>query len=163
MNEEITAIEKNKTWNLTELPKGKQAIGLKCIFKIKYGVDGSIQHHKERLVEKGYSQLQGIDYEETFSPMACFETVRFILAVAAHNQWIVNHIDDKFTILNAELKEEVYVTQPDGYKKLREEQKLYKLNKAFYGQMQAPRAWYSCIDEFFIQSLCMIDHVNQYS
>lgn len=84
MNEELAAIERNNTGNLTTLPKGKQAIGLKWIFMIKYGAYGSVQRYKARLVAKCYSQQQGIDYEETFSLVARFETVRLILSIVAH-------------------------------------------------------------------------------
>ncbi|KAL3500574.1 hypothetical protein ACH5RR_039667 [Cinchona calisaya] len=115
MEEEIVAIRKNETWNLVDLPKGKKVIGLKWVFKTKYNTDGSVQKHKARLVARGYSQQRGIDFDETFSPVVCFETVRTILAMAAQLRWKVYQFDVKSAFLNGDLKEEVYVNQPDGF------------------------------------------------
>ncbi|GJS05933.1 integrase [Tanacetum coccineum] len=105
--------------------------------------------HKARLVARGYIQEHGIDYEETFSPVARFETVRVILALAAQMQWTIFQFDVKSAFLNGELKEDVYVQQPEYFEVAGEEHKVYKLEKALYGLKQAPRAWYSKIDEFF--------------
>ncbi|KAL3533482.1 hypothetical protein ACH5RR_007003 [Cinchona calisaya] len=85
--EELMAIQENETWELTDLPNGKNVIGLKWIFKTKYHVDGSVLKHKAHLVAKGYSQQQGIDFEETFSPVAGFDTVRILLALATQLKW----------------------------------------------------------------------------
>ena len=143
MNEEIAAIEKNGTWMLEDLPENKSAIGLKWVFKTKYNADGSVQKHKARLVVKGYAQQQGIDYEETFSPVARFETVRMFLALAAHLKWPIYQLDVKSAFLNGDLEEEVYVVQPEGFVVEGMEDKVYRLKKALYGLKQAPRAWYS--------------------
>lgn len=115
MMEELQSIEKNKTWELTKLPPGKQVIGLKWVFKTKIASDGSIQKYKARLVAKGYAQKQGIDFEETFSPVAHFEIVRIVLALAAQLQWPVYQFDVKSAFLNGDLVEEVYVAQPEGF------------------------------------------------
>lgn len=149
MKEELAAIEKNSTWEMTDLPEGKNVIGLKWVFKTKLNADGSIQKHKARLVAKGYSQQQGIDFEETFSPVARFETVRLLLALAAQLKWKVYQLDVKSAFLNGDLDEEVYVAQPEGFEIQGREEKVYKLNKALYGLKQAPRAWYSKIDSYF--------------
>lgn len=150
MREEICAINKNNTWLLCELPAGKRAIGLKWIYKTKYGSNGEVQRHKARLVVKGYSQQAGIDFEETFAPVARFETVRIFLALAAQRHLIVHQFDVKSAFLNGELNEEVYVEQPVGFVEKGSEAKVYKLRKALYGLKQAPRAWYSHIDQYFL-------------
>ncbi|GKB51439.1 retrovirus-related pol polyprotein from transposon TNT 1-94, partial [Tanacetum coccineum] len=111
MQEEINSIEKNGTWKLVNLPEGKKAIGLKWIFKTKLHLDGTIQRHKARLVARGYVQEQGIDFEETFSPVARFEPVRIILALAAMMRWMVFQFDVKSAFLNGELKEEGWQMQ----------------------------------------------------
>ncbi|CAL5345664.1 unnamed protein product [Camellia sinensis] len=152
MVEELAAIEKNRTWEMMDLSEGKNAIGLKWVFKTKFGADGSIQKHKARLVAKGYAQQHGIDFEETFSPVARFETVRIIFALAAQLQWPVYQLDVKSAFLNGDLQEEVYVTQPEGFMIEGKETKVYKLRKALYGLKQAPRAWYSKIDGYFQQN-----------
>lgn len=149
MNEELSAIERNHTWEMVNLPDGKNLISLKWVFKTKYLADGSIQKHKARLVVRGFTQQHGIDYDETFSPVARFETVRTILAVAAQEQWKIHQFDVKSAFLNGDLKEEVYVSQPPGFESKTDPHKVLRLRKALYGLKQAPRAWYSKIDDFF--------------
>ncbi|KAJ4754257.1 polyprotein [Rhynchospora pubera] len=152
MQEELAAIERNNTWKLVQLPQGKNVIGVKWVFKTKYGADGTINKYKARLVVKGYAQKYGLDFEETFSPVARFETVRMILSLAAQMKKHVYQLDVKSAFLNGDLNEEVYVEQPEGFKKKGKENWVYKLTKALYGLKQAPRAWYSKIDSCFIKS-----------
>ena len=149
MEDELLSIQRNGTWELVDLPEGKNVISLKWIFKTKFLPDGSIQKYKARLVARGFLQQQGIDFEETFAPVARFETVRLILALAAHKQWKIFQFDVKSAFLNGDLEEEVYVCQPPGFENMEEENKVYRLRKALYGLKQAPRAWYSKIDNFF--------------
>ncbi|PKA48313.1 Retrovirus-related Pol polyprotein from transposon TNT 1-94 [Apostasia shenzhenica] len=149
MEEEISAINKNKTWALTDLPEGKAAIGLKWVFRVKYNVDGSVHKYKARLVVKGYAQQAGIDYFETFSPVARMETIRTVLSLAAHYNWNVYQFDVKSAFLNGDLFEDVYVEQPQGFIIQGKQDKVYKLKKALYGLKQAPRAWYEKIDSYF--------------
>ncbi|KAG7599586.1 Reverse transcriptase RNA-dependent DNA polymerase [Arabidopsis suecica] len=139
--DEISSIIKNNTWNLVDLPAGAKPIGLKWVFKIKRNSDGIINKYKARLVAKGYVQKHGIDFDEVFAPVACIETIRFIVALAASNGWEVHHLDVKTAFLHGELKEVVFVTQPEGFVVSGSENKVYKLNKALYGLRQAPRAW----------------------
>ncbi|KAK3147062.1 hypothetical protein QOZ80_3BG0277590 [Eleusine coracana subsp. coracana] len=115
MIEEMASIEHNQTWSLVTLPAGQRAIGLKWVFKIKKDEHGNVTKHKVRLVAKGYVQRQGIDYEEVFAPVARMESVRVLLAVAAHRSWSVHHMDVKSAFLNGDLVEEVYVQQPPGF------------------------------------------------
>lgn len=138
---EIKSIVKNKTWDLVELPAGAKAIGLKWIFKVKRNADESINKYKARLVAKGYIQKRGIDFDEVFAHVARIETVRFLLALAASRGWQVHHLDIKTAFLHGDLKEEVYVSQPEGFEVEQQESKVYKLNKALYSLRQAPRAW----------------------
>jgi hypothetical protein len=147
MLEEMAAIERSKTWHLTKLPAGQRAIGLKWVFKLKKDAK-----HKARLVAKGYVQKPGLDYEDAFAPMARLESVRMLLAIAAQENWTVHHMDVKSAFLNGELCEEVYVVQPPGFVKEREEKKVLQLDKALYGMRQAPRAWNIKLD----RSLCRI-------
>ena len=150
MEEEIYVIEKNKTWELVEKPQNKEVIGVKWIFKTKLNLDGSIQRNKARLVAKGYSQQPGIDFHETFAPVARLDTIRALISLAAQKSWFLYQLDVKSAFLNETLNEEVYVEQPQGFVTKGEEEKVYKLKKALYGLKQAPRAWYSDIDAYFI-------------
>ena len=152
MDQEIESIEKNDTWYLTDLPSEAKKIGVKWIFKTKYNEAGKIEKHKARLVAKGYSQQYGVDYKEVFAPVARWDTIRTILALAACKGWIVYQLDVKSAFLHGELVEEVYVEQPLGYQK-EDKNKVYKLKKALYGLRQAPRAWYSKIEAYFNQEL----------
>ncbi|GJW20080.1 ribonuclease H-like domain, reverse transcriptase, RNA-dependent DNA polymerase [Tanacetum coccineum] len=141
MKVELDSINRNNTWELTTLPKGHKAIGLKWVFKTKKDANGNIIKHKARLVAKGYIQEHGIDFEEVFAPVARMETIRLLLAIAANNKWEVHHLDVKSAFLHGDLKEEVYVTQPEGFIKREDNGKVYRLIKALYGLRQAPRAW----------------------
>jgi hypothetical protein len=151
MQEEIDSIEKNKTWELVEKPNNKEAIGVKWVYKVKHNPDGSVQKNKARLVAKGYAQQPGIDYEETFSPVARHDTIRALISLAAQKMWKLYQLDVKSAFLNGELKEEVYVEQPQGFEIEGQEEKVYRLKKALYGLKQAPRAWYSNIDNYFMK------------
>lgn len=139
--DEISSIVKNDTWILVDLPAKCKAIGLKWIFKVKRNSDGSINKYKARLVAKGYIQRYGVDFEEVFAPVARIETVRLIMGMAASHSWELHHLDVKTAFLHGDLKEEVYVSQPEGFVIKGEETKVYKLKKALYGLRQAPRTW----------------------
>ncbi|CAL8993586.1 unnamed protein product [Prunus brigantina] len=149
MKAELDMIEKNNTCSLVDRPFGKPIIGVKWVYKTKLNLDGSVQKNKARLVAKGYSQKPGIDYNETFAPVARLDTIRTLIALAAQKEWHLYQLDVKSAFLNGVLKEEVYVEQPQGFVRKNEEIKVYKLNKALYGLKQAPRAWYDEIDSYF--------------
>jgi hypothetical protein len=117
MKEEYDSIIKNETWELTELPENKTPIGSKWLFKYKFNVDGSIDKYKARLVAKGYSQKEGIDYEDTFAPVAKMNTIRLMITLATKNNWQLHQLDVKSAFFNGELKEEVYLVQPEGFVK----------------------------------------------
>jgi hypothetical protein len=132
MEEEIHAIQKNDTWELTTLPSNQKAIGVKWVYKIKHTAKGEVSRYKARLVAKGYKQKYGIDYEEVFAPVARHDTVRLLIALAAHHNWKIYQLDVKSAFLNGILEEEVYVQQPEGFIMEGEESKVYRLKKVLY-------------------------------
>ena len=150
MDSEYQSVMKNNTWQLVDLPPGKKPIGCRWIFKTKYKSDGTIDKYKARLVEKGYAQQEGIDYEETFAPTAKIKTIRMIFALAAQFGWKVHQMDVKSAFLNGDLQEEVYMTQPEDYVIPGKEMMVCRLIKSLYGLKQAPQAWYIKIDEHLI-------------
>ncbi|GJU58201.1 retrovirus-related pol polyprotein from transposon TNT 1-94 [Tanacetum coccineum] len=121
MDEEIASIERNKTWELVELPKGHQPIGVKWVFKKKMNAQGEVERYKARLVAKGYRQQPGIDYDEVFAPVARMETIRLLISQAAQMKWQIYQMDVKSAFLNGVLEEEVYVEQPSGFMKVGKE------------------------------------------
>lgn len=139
-------VKKNKTWELVDRPQNRKVIGVKWVYRTKLNADGSINKHKARLVVKGYAQIFGVDYSDTFAPVARLDTIRLLLAVAAQKKWKVYQLDVK----SAFLQGEIYVEQPEGYVKEGEEDKVYLLKKALYGLKQAPRAWYNRIDDHLL-------------
>jgi hypothetical protein len=151
MKDEIDAIERNKTWELTNLPSGSKVIGVKWIYKTKLNEKGEVEKYKARLVAKGYAQRYGTDYKEVFAPVARWDTIRSVIAIAALRGWNVFQLDVKSAFLHGELTETVYVEQPLGYVIKGKEEQVYKLHKALYGLKQAPRAWYSKIEQYFIR------------
>ncbi|GKV30443.1 hypothetical protein SLEP1_g39251 [Rubroshorea leprosula] len=151
MKEELAMIEKNKTWSLCPRPEGKNVIGVKWVFRTKLNPDGSVNKYKARLVVKGYAQQQGVDFSETFAPVARHDIIKLLFAISTQNGWKVYHMDVKSTFLNGFLEEEIYVEQPEGFLVHGSENMVYKLHKALYGLKQAPRAWYSRIDAYLMQ------------
>ncbi|KAK0589362.1 hypothetical protein LWI29_013222 [Acer saccharum] len=149
MDDEIRSIEKNKTWELTNLPKSRKAIGVKWVYKTKRNAKGEVQRYKARLVAKGYKQKEGVDYGEVFAPVARLETIRLLISLAAQKSWKIYQLDVKSAFLNGFLEEEIYVEQPPRYVKKGREDKVCRLKKALYGLKQAPRAWNMRIDDYF--------------
>ena len=129
MDEEIECIEKNQTWELVDVPKDKYVVSIKWIYKTKQDVHGIVQKHKERMVARWFTQQPGIDFNETFAPVAHMDTVRTVLAIATQNKWQVHQMDVKSAFLNGYLEEEVYVEQPQGYEVPGQKHKVYMLKK----------------------------------
>ena len=109
MDDEIKAIEKNDTWELTTLPKGNKPICVTWVYKTKKNAKGEVEKHKARLVAKGYSQKTGINYDEEFAPVARLETIRLIISITAQNRWKIHQMDVKSAFQNGVLEEEVYI------------------------------------------------------
>jgi hypothetical protein len=107
--------------------------------------------NKARLVAQGYTQVEGLDFGETYAPVARLEAIRFILAFTAHHDFKLYQMDFKSAFLNGPLSEEVYVEQPLGFEGLKRANHVYKLRKAVYGLKQAPRAWYECLKDFLLK------------
>nr|GEU99139.1 retrovirus-related Pol polyprotein from transposon TNT 1-94 [Tanacetum cinerariifolium] len=152
MQEELDQFSRLKVWRLVPRPEGKYVIKTKWIFKNKKDESSLVICNKTRLVAVGYSQQEGIDYDETFAPVARIEAIRLFLAYAAHKDFTVYQMDVKTTFLNEILKEKVYVGQPLGFVSKQYPDHMYALDKALYGLKQAPRAWYDVLSQFLIES-----------
>nr|GFB17287.1 retrovirus-related Pol polyprotein from transposon TNT 1-94 [Tanacetum cinerariifolium] len=150
MQEELDQFARLKVWRLVPRPEGKTIIKTKWIFKNKKDESSLVIRNKARLVAVGYSQQEGIDYDETFAPVARIEAIRLFLAYAAHKDFTVYQMDVKTAFLNGILKEEVYVGQPPGFVNTQYPDHMYVLDKALYGLKQAPRAWYDVLSQFLI-------------
>jgi hypothetical protein len=146
MQSKMDAVEKNRTWELADLPRGHSAITLKCVFKLKRDEVGAIVKRKARLVARGFIQWEGIDFDDTFAPMARMKSVRLLFMLATQKGWCVHHMDVKSTFLNGDLKDEVYVHQPPEFVIPGKEGKVLCLRKALYGLRQAPSALNAKLD-----------------
>ena len=114
MKEELDALHKNNTWDLVDLPPRKFVVGCKCVYKIKTCFDGTIDRYKAQLVARRFTQEYGVDYEETFSPVARLSSVRALLAITASRHWSICYIDVKNAFINGDLSEEFYMQPPPG-------------------------------------------------
>ena len=146
MEKEMESLHVNEVWDLVELPKDKKTVGSKWVFKTKRSANGTVERHKARLVAQGYSQRYGQDYDETFSPVVRFESLRTVIALAVQNSLKLCQMDVTTAFLNGELKEEVYMKQPEGYAIKGKENLVCKLKKSIYGLKQSPRCWNSALD-----------------
>ncbi|GKC18663.1 retrovirus-related pol polyprotein from transposon TNT 1-94, partial [Tanacetum coccineum] len=150
MQEELNEFERLGVWELVPRPDKVMVITLKWIYKVKLDELGGILKKKARLVARGYRQEEGIDFKETFASVARLEAIRIFLAFVAHINMVVYQMDVKIAFLNGNLREEVYVSQPDEFVDPNNPNHVYKLKKALYGLKQAPRAWYDMVSSFLI-------------
>jgi len=160
MKKEIQALEQNGTWVLQELPPGKKAIQSKWVYKVKYKPDGEIEQYKARLVAKGFTQMEGIDYHETFAPVAKLVTVKTLLALAIKRDWIIHQLDVNNAFLHGDLQEEVYMQIPQGFS-AKGERRVCRLKKSIYGLKQASRNWYHKFTSALVRlgyRQCKADH-----
>ena len=147
MKNEMDSMESNKVWELVDLPDGIKPIGCKWVYKRKRNAEGKVETFKARLVAKGYTQKAGIDYEETFSPVAMLKSIRILLSIAAAFDYEIWQMDVKTAFLNGQLDEEIYMKQPDGFIANGQENKVCKLLKSIYGLKQASRSWNQRFDQ----------------
>ena len=143
MEEEMSSLYKNDTWELTELPKGKKTIDCKWVYEKKQGsLKDDIVRYKARLVTKGYAQREGIDDNEVFSPVVIHSSIRILLAPVAQYELELDQLNVKTTFLHDNLEEEIYMSQATGFKTSRKEHMVCKLKKLLYGLKQSPRLWF---------------------
>ena len=145
IQEELEEFERNKVWRLVPRPAGKSIIGTRWVFHNKLDDSGVVIRNKARLVAQGYNQQEGIDYDETYAPVARLEAIRLLIAFASHKGFKLFQMDVKTAFLNGTLQEEVYVKQSPGFEDPAHPGHVYFLDKALYGLKQAPRAWYDCL------------------
>ena len=160
MQEELNQFTRNDVWELVPKPEDKTIIGTKWVYKNKMNELGEVVRNKARLVAQGYCQEEGIDFEETFAPVARLEAIRILLAFANHNNFKLFQMDVKSAFLNGFVKEEVFVKQPPLFEDMKFPNHVYKLKKALYGLKQAPRAWYDRLRSYLLQSNFEIGKVD---
>jgi hypothetical protein len=144
---------------LVERPK-QNIVGTKWVFRNKQDKFRVVTRNNVRLVAKGYSQVKGLDFEETFAPVARLESIRILVAYATHHDFKLCQMDVKSAFLNGTIKEEVYVEQPPGFEDQEYPNHVYKLHKTLYGLKEAPRAWYECLRDFLTQNNFKIDKAD---
>ena len=151
MDDEIQALKKNDTWDLVPRPINHNMVGCRWIFKTKLHANGSIERHKARLVVKGFSQIHGLDFDDTFSPMVRPATIWIILSIAVTSGLPLHQLDVKNVFFHGHLSEEVYMEQPPCYIDPQFPQHVCHLKRALYGLKQVPRAWFQRFNSFFMK------------
>jgi hypothetical protein len=150
MKEEYDALMRNETWRIELLLEGRLPVGCQWNFKFKCNGQGNITQYKACLVAQGFTQLKGIDYKETFAPVAKFTSIHTALTLTAHYNWHVEQMDVKSAFLNGVLEEEIYMHQPPGFLVGDGEIYVCRMQRALYGLKQAPRVWNQTINKFLL-------------
>ena len=150
MHEELNNFTRNQVWELVERPKDHNVIGTKWVFQNKQDQDGIVVRNKAKLVAQGYTQVEGLDFEETYDPVARLEAIRILLAYACAHNIKLYQMDMKSAFLNGYINELVYAEQSPSFEDEKKLNHVYKLRKALYGLKQAPRAWYEILRDFLL-------------
>jgi hypothetical protein len=161
MYEELENFERNQFWESVGPPPSCKPIREKWVWKNKVGENGEVARNKSRLVAQGYSQKEGIDYEETFAPIAHLEAIRILLIFSMAKGFKFYQMDVKSAFLNGVLDEEVYVKQPSGFESENYPHRVYELRKVLYGLKQVPRAWYGRLRGYLFGSGFGMGKVDQ--
>ncbi|KAK2395594.1 putative mitochondrial protein [Trifolium repens] len=152
MEEELNQFKRNDVWDLVPKPNHKNIIGTKWVYRNKLNEQGEVTRNKARLVAQGYSQQEGIDFTETYAPVARLEAIRLLLSYAVNNDITLYQMDVKSAFLNGVISEEVYVKQPPGFEDVTNPDHVFRLKKSLYGLKQAPRAWYERLSTFLVNN-----------
>ena len=152
MHDELNQFSRNNVWDIMPRPLDNSVIGTKWISRNKMDESGNVIRNKARLVAQGYSQEEGIDFDETYAPVARLESIRLLLAFACFMDFKLFQMDVKSIFLNSFIKEEVFVEQPPGFEHEKFHNHVFKLKKVLYGLKQAPRAWYDRLRSFLLSS-----------
>jgi hypothetical protein len=161
MHEEIKNFERNQVWTLVDPSRDVNVIGTKWGFKNKQGEDGEVVRNKALLIAQGYSQVEGLDFGETFALAARLEAIRILLAFIASKGFKLYQMDVKSAFLNGIIQDEVYVRQPPGFESLKYPDRVYKLSKDLYGLKQAPRVWYARLKMFLLEHGYVVGSVDK--
>jgi hypothetical protein len=148
MVEEYTSIMRNDVWDIMSRPEGKLVVSSRWLYRIKHVADGSIEKLKAKFVARGFSQKEGVDYDQTFALVARYASFRAVISIASVMRWRIHQIDVKTTFLNKIIEEEVYIEQPQGFEVHGRESHVCRIKKALYKIKHAPRVWYSRIDGY---------------
>src|SRR6266498_2283622 len=151
MEEELNNFTRNEVWSLVERPK-QSVIGTKWVFRNKQDENGVVTRNKARLVAQGFTQIESLDFGETYTPVARLESIRILIAFATHHNFKLYQMDVKSAFLNGPIQELVFVEQPPGFEDPSMPNHIYKLHKALYRLKQAPRAWYECLKDFLLKN-----------
>nr|GEY54351.1 zinc finger, CCHC-type [Tanacetum cinerariifolium] len=161
INDKMDSIMGNNTWVLVDLPSGCKPLGCKWIFKIKLKLDGTVKKFKVRLVIHGFKQKSGIDYFNTYAPVACISTIRLLIAMTSIHNLIIHQIDVKTTFLNGKLEEEVYMNQLQGFIMPSNENKVCKMINPLYGLKQTPKEWHQKFNEVVLSNGYLLNQANK--
>jgi hypothetical protein len=161
MHEELENFERNQVWTLVEPLRDVNVIETKCFFKKQTGEDGEVVRNKAHLVTQGFSQVEGLDFEEAFAPVARLVAIRILLTIIASKGFKLYQMDVKSAFLNGVIQEKVFVRQPLGFENPKYPNRVYKLSKALYGLKQMPRAWYARLKTFLLEHGYVMESIDK--